>query len=168
MCGPFLWAQFMTQDLCTIVAKPHPFASDTVYCTAKAGMTIAQMLGQHASQTISVTIDGYEVPQSMWAKVRPKAGRTTHVVMYPQGGGNGSKWIRAILTIIVIWFAWWAAPLLAGAGATAGTIAAYTAGISMVGMMAINALIPPPGPKALNGGGGDPFQQLNSLTGTSN
>ena len=52
----------MNQDLCTIVAKPHPFGSDTVYCEAKSGLTIAQMLGRAVSHTASVTIDGQPVP----------------------------------------------------------------------------------------------------------
>jgi hypothetical protein len=42
------------------------------------------------------------------------------------------------------------------------------AGAFLVGTLAINALIPPPTPKGLGGGGGDPFNQLASLTGTSN
>lgn len=37
----------------------------------------------------------------------------------------------------------------------------------MAGMALINALVPPPTPK-LGNAAGDPFQQLNSITGTSN
>lgn len=88
-------------------------------------------------------------------------------MLYPQGGGNGSKWIRAILTIVVIWFAWWAAPYLAGYGASATAVSAWTAGLTIAGTMLVNTLVPPPMPKGLSGGG-DPFQQLASLTGTSN
>ena len=116
---------------------------------------------------MSVTIDGYPVPRELWGKVRPKAGRTIHVTVYPQGG-NGGKWVRAILTIVVMYFAWWAAPYLAGYGASAAAVGAWAAGISIVGMMAINALIPPPTAKGLGAGGGDPFNQLASITGTSN
>jgi hypothetical protein len=92
--------------------------------------------------------------------------------MYPQGGGNGAKWIRivAMVALIVIsqgaaagWFA------TAGGTFAAGSASALalSAGIMIVGSLAINALIPPPTPKAM-GSAGDPFQQLNSLTGTSN
>jgi hypothetical protein len=52
-------------------------------------------------------------------------------------------------------------------GYSAGFAAAAGVAVSIIGTMAINALIPPPTPKAL-GASGDPFQQLNSLTGTSN
>ena len=154
-------------NVCTIVAKPHPFDCETVYCEAKAGMTIAQMLGEGASQTASISIDGYDIPQKLWATVRPKAGRTIHIVLYPQGGGNGAKWIRLVAIVVLMIAAPYLAPLLAPAGASAAVLAAYTAGIVLVGTLAINALIPPPMPK-LGAGGGDPFQQLASLTGTSN
>lgn len=53
----------MTQDLCTIVAKPHPFDSEHYFAQAKHGQTIAQMLGANTSKTCSVTVNGYSVPQ---------------------------------------------------------------------------------------------------------
>ena len=124
------------------------------------------MLGRHVSNTARVECGGYPVPREAWGRVRPKAGTTLHVVLYPQGG-NGGKWVRAILMIVVIWFAWWAAPYLAGYGASAGAVAAWTAGLTIAGTMLVNTLVPPPTPKGL-GNGGDPFQQLASLTGTSN
>lgn len=159
----------MPQDLCTIVAKPHPFDCETVFAEAKAGMTIAEMLGEGASQTCSIAIDGQDVPQALWRSVRPKAGRTIHIVLYPQGGSSG-KWIRLIAMVVLTYFT---AGIASGAYGTvlgvssASGLAALGAGMMMVGMLAINALVPPPTPKGLNGGG-DPFQQLNSLTGTSN
>lgn len=156
----------MPQDLCTIVAKPHPFDCQTVYAQAKAGMTIAEMLGEGASQTCSVSIDGYDVPQALWASVKPKAGHTIHIVLYPQGGGNGAKWIRLVAMVVLMIAAPYLAPYLATA--FGGSVAVWTGVVMMVGTLAINALVPPPTPKLGGMGGGDPFQQLNSLTGTSN
>ena len=71
--------------------------------------------------------------------------------------------------IVVAIVAWYAAPAVAGAlGITsAAGIAAVGAGLALIGQLAVNALIPPPTPKGL-GGGGDPFSQLASITGTSN
>lgn len=88
--------------------------------------------------------------------------------MYPQGG-NAGKWVRIIALVVLTYFTM-------GAGATWAGGLATTTGLStsviygatfVLGSLAINALVPPPTPKGL-GGGGDPFQQLNSLTGTSN
>ena len=66
--------------------------------------------------------------------------------------------------------AWEIAPYLTGEfGVLAGAnTAAVAAGLALVGQLAITALIPPPTPKGLGGGSGDPFNQLASITGTSN
>ncbi|NMW24198.1 hypothetical protein HFP05_07305, partial [Rhodanobacter denitrificans] len=156
--------------LCTVVAKPHPFDCDTVFAQVQAGQTIAQMLGEGASQTLSVTIDGYAVPRELWAKVKPKCGRTIHVVMYPQGGGNGAKWLRLVAMVILVIVAnVYGAALGSALGLTGATAAAVGGAVIMaVGSLAINALIPPPTAKGLGASGGDPFSQLASLTGTSN
>ena len=69
-----------------------------------------------------------------------------------------------MLMVVLTIFAPYLAPYLGYTGIGATVI---TAGVMVVGTLAINALIPPPTPKGLSGGG-DPFQQLNSLTGTSN
>lgn len=150
-------------NLCTVVAKPHPF-QEAVYAQVQAGQTIAQMLGDGASRTLGVAIDGCDVPRALWTAVRPKCGRMIHVTMYPQGG-NAGKWIRIIAVVVISYFTMGSGSAAAAGwlGVGQGTLAA----MGMVAIMAVNALIPPPSPKGL-GGGGDPFQQLNSLTGTSN
>ena len=95
-----------------------------------------------------------------------------HATAIPQGG-NGGKWLRTILLIVVaivaIWVTGGAAAGLLGSAFAAGTTGAAVLGaaIGIIGAMAINALIPPPTPKGLNGSG-DPFSQLASITGTSN
>lgn len=86
-------------------------------------------------------------------------------MLYPQGG-NGGKWARAILMVVVAIVAIYTQQYYLLQGYSAGAAAAAGLAVSIVGSLAINALIPPPNPKAL--GGGDPFQQLASLTGTSN
>lgn len=163
----FLWATFMADgnQLCTVVAKPHPFDSDTVYCEFRAGMTIAEMLGDDVSNTASVYCGGYLVPREAWACVRPKEGVTLHVVSYPQGG-NAGKWIKIIIVLVISYFTMGAGSAAAAAWLGVGTTTLGLIGV--VAIMAVNALIPPPTPKGLGAGGSDPFQQLNSLTGTSN
>ena len=156
-------------DHCMVVAKPHPLRSDTVCAQVPAGQTLAQMLGEGASQALEVRVGGELVPRVLWANVKPKAGQFIHVQVYPQGGGGG-KLLRTVLLVAVAIVAWEVAPYLTGEfGLLAGAnTAAVAAGLAIVGQLAINALIPPPTPKGLNGSGGDPFKQLDSITGTSN
>lgn len=161
----------LKHDGCTLVAKPHPFSSDVVYAQVTAGMTIADMLGDGTTATCGVTIDGHEVPRALWGRVKPKAGRSIHVTVYPQGGnGGGGKWLRLVLLVVLIVVTYGYGATAAGAfGVTdAAGVAAFEAGMIAVGTLAIHALVPPPTAKGLGAGGGDPFQQLNSLTGTSN
>lgn len=152
----------MAENAITVVARPQPFAGDTVYAECRAGQTIAQILGPNVANAASVTIGGYPVPRELWAKVKPKPMTTMHIVVYPQGG-NGGKWARAILMIVIAVVA-----IYTQQYELFGTYSAYaSAAIMVVGTLLVNALIPPPTPKGLNGGG-DPFDQLASLTGTSN
>lgn len=157
---------------CTLVAKPHPLRSDTVYAEVQAGQTLLQMLGEGASHAMEVRVGGELVPRVFWAHVRPKTGQCIHVSMYPQGHG-ATKILSMVLMVVIMIYA----PYLAGAmqGLAWGTAATgiggalLTAGIMMVGSLLVNALIPPPSPKGLSAGAsGDPFKQLESITGTSN
>lgn len=148
----------------TVVARPNVLDADTVYCHAATGQTIAQLLGGGVTHACEVTVGGHSVPRELWGRVRPKAGQTIHVTIYPQGGSAG-KLVRTVLLVVLMIYAPYLAPYLGYTGVAA---AAITAGVMIVGTLAINALIPPPSPKALGAGGGDPFQQLASLTGTSN
>ena len=138
---------------------------DACYAEAKAGQTIEQILGDQAAYSLRVTIGGIEVPRSIWAKVRPKAGMRVHVEFWPQGGG-ARKWILTIVAVVATVFS---------AGAAAGASWALVGGLSattvMVGGALIAslalALIPPPMPK-MAGANNDPSSQIQSLTGTSN
>lgn len=160
----------MADGSLTVVAQPSPLVPERVYCHAKAGQTIAQILGGAVSHSCEVTVGGYPVPRELWGKVRPKAGQTIHATIYPQGGGNGGKWLRVVALVALVVVANVYGAALGGALGLTGTTAAAVGGglIMAVGTLAINALIPPPTPKGLGGADGDPFQQLNSLTGTSN
>lgn len=153
-------------SLCTVVARPNVFdAGSTAFAQVQAGQTLAQMLGDTASLACEVTIGGQIVPRAIWSNVRPKAGQTIHVTIWPQGGGNGSKWLRAIAMVVVAYLSYGASTGwgVAAFGSYAGVAGAA---IGIIGMMAVNALIPPPTAKA--GATSDPFSSLQSLTGTSN
>jgi hypothetical protein len=85
----------------------------------------------------------------------------------PQGG-NGGKWLRTILLIVVAIVAIYTGQLeVLQAEFGAAGAAAIGAAVGIVGSLLVNALIPPPSLKGL-GGSSDPFNQLASITGTSN
>ncbi|HET7269381.1 MAG TPA: hypothetical protein VFJ15_14885 [Oleiagrimonas sp.] len=159
-----------TEDF-NVIAKRHPFDGETVFAQFQAGMTIAEALGEQAAHSASVVVGGHEIPRQLWGKIRPKTGKSVEVIMYPQGGGDGAKWIRIVAMVVITILTYGAASgyFMAGGYFAAGSASAMAlaAGISIVGTLALNALVPPPMAKGLSGGG-DPFDKLNSLTGTSN
>lgn len=154
---------------CTILAQPHPFRTERVTCQVRAGQTLAQMLGADIAHSCEVTIGGYVVPRQLWARVRPKAGQQINVRVFPQGG-DGKKWLYVIVAIVVTvltygagagWFA-------AGGYFAAGSVSAavLAAGIAVVGSLLLNSLVPPP--PGMNAGKSDPYDPLQSITGTQN
>lgn len=149
---------------CTLLAKPQPFG-EWCYAAVPAGQTIRQMLGD-AAYSAHVEIGGYEVPQALWDKVKPKPGAMIRVTLYPQGG-RGGKIIKTIAVAIISYYTF--GP---GGAAAAKWLGVSTSTLSVIGavsILAINALIPPPSLAAGNGlAAQDPFSQLAKLTGTSN
>jgi hypothetical protein len=137
----------------TLVARPHPFDSDTVYAEAKAGQTIAQLLGNGASHSLRVEVGGIEVPATLWHHVRPKAGQRLTITAFPQGGGNSNKLLKLVVLIVAVVLVYFQMYQAAG----------Y---VLSLGFTAINILVPPPQPKLP--GAGASFDPLLALTGTQN
>lgn len=150
---------------CTVVAKPQPFG-ESVFAHVQAGQTLAQMLGKGVSGTCRVTIGGEPVPQALWAHVRPKAGQVIHVVRFPEGGGGGNKWLRTVALVVVAYLSYGVGSGTLG-GLTGGYAAAAGAAVGIIGNIAVNSLIPAPQPTA-GAANASPYDQLASLTGTSN
>jgi hypothetical protein len=129
-------------------ARPRPFELARVHREVPAGSTLAEMVDatiEPAFRPIArVRIAGHPVPRELWARVRPKAGTLVEIVPVPEGGGEG---LRIVLTLAVVAAAvatgGLAVPLLGAVGASV-----LGAGISVGGMMAVNALVPPPMPAA--------------------
>lgn len=153
-------------NLCTVVARASVFDGEAVCAEVKAGQTIEQMLGSEATHACEVSVGGHAVPRAMWSKVRPRAGQLIHATIYPQGG-NGGKALRLVAMVVVAYLSYGTSLYLQGAGygayAAAGALA-----VSVIGTMAINALIPPPSANTGAAANGGTFNQLQSLTGTSN
>jgi hypothetical protein len=118
------------------------------------GMTIADIIATVMPQSageIRVYIVGaagvLAIEPNLWRVVRPKVG--TRIVIRPVPAGNVLKNVLQIVVVIAavalgqLW-----APAVAGAlGISTGTAAALiTAGVTVIGSLLLNALIPPPKP----------------------
>jgi hypothetical protein len=159
-----------------LVLRAHPFTNETGVLPVAGGRTLLRMLqdaagGAELRETLRVEIGGFEVPRTLWDKVKPKPGTAIHVTGMPAGGGgSGQKTLRTVLMIVVMVAAiysgqWYAANGAAAFGMSAATIGTLIqAGVMMVGMLAVNALVPPPMPGEMKGSDG----RWNALTGTSN
>lgn len=159
-----------------LILRAHPFTVDTGVYPVRGGQTLQAMLlegsrGRDIGPTVRVEIGGYEVPRELWANVRPKAGVPIHCTVMPAGGGGGSKILRTVLLVALTYFTAGVASgaFLSGVSVAGLSGATLAAGISMVGMLAINALVPPPKPPSFGGGSaGDAPGRWNALTGSSN
>lgn len=160
--------------------RPDPFRSDPISVTIPHGLSITELLaasGIEPSPHLRVWVNNRECPREHWSHVRPKPGRQVRVCAVPAGGGGGNKGILRIVLIIVIIVAAIVAPYImaplfasgtfftaAGALTMAGTL--LSAGVMMVGMLAVNALIPPAKPKFGSEGVG--LAASPSIAGTRN
>ncbi|CAB5220435.1 Tip attachment protein J [uncultured Caudovirales phage] len=148
-----------------VIVHPHPFYTYSQPIVVRAGMTLAEIVAAAGIPAtyhgfLRVFVDDMEVPRAQWAFVRPRVGRHVYVRATPQGGGHGGKNILSmVLMLVVVVAASFFAPMIAGAmlpgmvGAAAGSATAFAfsavthiigAGLTILGAMAINALIPPP------------------------
>lgn len=138
----------LTADHCTLVANlsPFPDSGETLYTKFRAGLTLAEMLGEHAAHSLAVKVGGEPVPRALWAQVKPKAGQYIHATLFPQGG-KARKWVAIIVMVVVSILTYGAAAGWFGATGTAlgtaGSAAsmALAAGISIVGNLLVTPMI---------------------------
>lgn len=100
-------------------------------------------------------LNGKPLLRAGWS-YRLRDGDTLAFVTLPQGGDDGSNVLSAVLMIVVAYFAPYLSGYLQGAQGSFAAVSAagtstltgslLTAGITMVGAMLVNALIPPPRP----------------------
>lgn len=143
--------------------RPHPFKLERVTIELPAGLTVLQMVeiaqpDPALRACMAVRIAGRTWPRETWPGLRPKPGVLIDMVPLPQGGGDT---LRLVLTIAVVALAVAATggiaglPIFAAGGALAGwgAVAGAVGGslISVVGMLAINALVPPAQPQINQG-----------------
>ncbi|CAB4130464.1 Tip attachment protein J [uncultured Caudovirales phage] len=163
------------------IFQPHPFSATAYQMQSPEGQPISAVVAQAKlpeiyRQYLRVWINDREVSRDEWGSRIVEAGETLYIRVVPQKGGKDifRAIIMVVITIVAIYTGQeWAIgegwTTVAG-GTTlslGGSIAAglMAAGISALGYMALNALIPPPG---LNNNRQDSQAERFHLTGTSN
>jgi hypothetical protein len=162
-----------------LTGAPHPLQTQVLYDWTVAGTTV-QDLANFVKQKYSVSdrlasklvilVEGVPVAQDRWNTTVLLEGQTVTYNCVATGGNS----TRLLLTLAVVVAAAYLGPMagqaIAGAGASAGTIAAYTAvstmALNMAGMALVNAIAP----VRMPGQNPDPGSAagLNLFTGASN
>ncbi len=162
-----------------LIACPHVFSTEKgrIDALRPAGGTVTDLLRSigwtREHESVRVTIDGVLVHHAQWEHIVTRPGESVVVRAVPMGGGGGGgKDAGRLVAMIGILALAFAAPYLAPVAwglVGAWTGAALTATISIVGSLAISALIPPARPK-MNDLSGLTSSSSNtlSLNGTSN
>jgi len=125
---------------------------------APPGNTIAEILllanvPKSAWGHVVIIMNGVEIKRDQWEVIEPREDDILGVHVIPLGGEGGKGILRMVLLIAVAVVANFAATaLLAGSTLTGTSLAlaqaGITAGITMVGSLVVNAIIPPPKPAA--------------------
>jgi hypothetical protein len=138
----------------------HPFALERIDARLPAGGNITALveragIAPEVTPFLHVFVGGHYVPQHNWPRVYPHAGSIVTLRMVPRGGGGGKNPLRTVLTLALVA----ASPMIAGAVAGAlgvGAQAAFmgisaarliTAGVNILGRLALNAIAPPGRPR---------------------
>lgn len=140
----------------TLRHAAHPFMMERIDARIPTGGNI-QGLMAHSGIAPEITgfmhvfIGGHYIPRENWTRIYPHAGQVVTLRMMPMGGGGGKNPLRTILSLALIA----AAPVIAGAVAGALGIGAQatlmgisatriiTAGVNILGRLALNAIAPP-------------------------
>jgi predicted phage tail protein len=145
-----------------VQVQRHPFESRTQPVEMPAGTNLLAMvraagLPEKFHQFVRVFVNDGEVPRAAWGRVRPRVGATVYIRVVPQGGGGEGQRkniLATVLMLVVVVAAAYFAPTLAtsltglsaGAPGFAMAKSLVSAGLTMIGSLAISALIPPPTP----------------------
>lgn len=168
----------MSGELIHVVGRPHPLRTERIESFVVAGQTLEQIVSQglrdlnvpscmwgHGHAYVGETY----VPREQWGSVVPQPGMMVTYRIVPQGGGKNP--FRALLSIIVIAVAAftgqaWAVGM--GFSATGLVATGLTMGITALGMLAINSLIPLKLGSALDAKDKEKDSNVYSLAGSTN
>lgn len=145
----------------TVKASKHPLADDWVEAEVAPDQTIAEICG---TKQVHVWLDGRVVPAEQFDSLRVRDG--AFLVVRPVPAGDGV--LNSILTLGAVFAAMALGGPVAGALGIASQfgINAVTAGITLALTTVVNALVPISMPDMA--AGGQSFNRLAALTGTSN
>lgn len=170
-----------------LYARPHPLHDRRVDIEIPAGLTLEQIFALVQPNAVlrrgaAIYIDDWYIPETMWHCVKPRPGRFVQIAAAlprdPGGGGKKSP-LRIVLSLAIV-AASFAIPTLFPLTAATPILGSLTAGglitgaISLVGMAALNALMPPQPPKLPEmagraiGGGTSPSMTITGLRNAEN
>ena len=153
--------ELWTPPTAVTVAR-HAFRTETVTLEMPHGATIDEIIvaaGLPTWAPVRVWVGEWEIAPEHWGITRPRPGRRVLIRAVPRGGGGGdsNKTLRMVLMVVVVIAALALTIVIAGSapGSAAGLLGLTGAAagwrwpraISIGGMYAINALLPPPKPK---------------------
>ncbi len=136
--------------------QQHPFCAERVTHKMAAGASVSEIVtaagaGSVPQAYMQAYLDGHFIPPENWTRLRPHAGTVLTLRMVPRGGGGGKNPLRTVLSLALVA----ASPMIAGAvagalGVTAQTalmgisaMRVITAGVNILGRLALNAIAPP-------------------------
>lgn len=137
-----------------IIGYPDPVRGEAYHAQAPVGTTLAEIAGE-AAPRLEIRLDGEPIPREHWHAVRPKAGTHIEIVAVPQAAAAASIVVSQLASAA-------ASYMFTSAIAVSFATAAFTA----VGMLAVNAIIPPQTPET--GAGPGQADRYNGLTGSRN
>ncbi|GGE18070.1 hypothetical protein GCM10011390_41570 [Aureimonas endophytica] len=137
------------EQMLVVSAAMHPLRMEARTVLVLAGSSVAEIVEacerecevSRLAAGADVKIDGEIVPRDMWGKVRVKRG---HVLVRAVAGKGVGSILKAVFSIGL---------LVLGSVLTAGGLSPFlvgviTAGVGLVGTLALNALFPPASTKA--------------------
>lgn len=131
--------------LTPVFYRPSLLRSDRRTLALEPGLTVAEIVARvepdpRVQEHVLVLLEGQEIGREWWPRVRPRNGHVLHLVARP---GGGSETLRMVLTVAVVAAAISMGPAGAGLlfGGSGFAAAAITAGVSVGGRMAMNALV---------------------------
>lgn len=166
-----------------VIAAPLPFSNKQTTHGAAPGSSIKDIIDNVVPDRIkslgigaSVFINGEEVPQQYWSRVKPKMGTLVNINIVPMDSDKKNP-LATILSIAVMIAAPYASAAILGGGIIASSAAGaalissgLTAAIGAVGRLAVSALAPPPRPSnsGVNVGGNPASSPTQFIEGASN
>lgn len=144
----------MAQDLITTPFKPEVPEFEVAAGTTLIDVIHAGKIPMAVWDNLVVSVNGSEIMQEFWDTTVLYEEDQIALYVIPMGGGDSKSILRLVATIAVIAAAYIFAPYLAPYLTNAAWgLQAAQAGIAIVGMLAVNALIPPPSPNMSSSAG---------------